>query len=129
RTLVMSSQGDMPVLRSSAVLHSASCIARAFFALCIAQRLLTRSYSFNRGGPQHRYLLVYTHSGAPYPFQDSYEFPLDVSDAIDRLTIDTGFAKVETERRKRIVLKELKDIGAAMALHSEDDRLLRAAQW
>lgn len=122
--------GYIPSVGSSAALESASFIARAFFGLCIAQLLLRRGRAFHMGGPRHRYLLVYTQSAAPYPLLNADEFPIDVSEAIDSLTIDAFFAeKISAERRPAIVLQDLENIGAAMALHSEDDRLLRAAQW
>jgi len=128
--LAITCQGYIPTFGSSTPLEFASFISRAFFGLCIAQLLLSRGRAFRMGGPHRRYLLVYMHSAEPYPFQDAYEFPIDISEAIESLAIHPFFAeKIPPEHRPQWALKDLTDIGAVMTRHVEDDRLLRAAQW
>ncbi len=80
------------------------------------------------GGPHRRYLLAFAHSAEPYPFHKAYEYPLDISEAIDSLTISPFFAQAKPEQRPSWALEELREIGTVMAQHA-DDRLLRAAQW
>lgn len=127
--LAIKCRGYIPIFGSSTPLEFASFLSRAFFGLCMAKILLERGRPFRMGGPHRRYLLAFAHSAEPYPFQKAYEYPIDISEAINSLTIHPLLAQARPEQRPSWALGELTQIGTVMAQHADDDRLLRAAQW